>query len=258
MNLLLLGGTAEARELATGLAARRDIVTTLSLAGATRRPRAMPVPVRRGGFGGIAGLARYLVAQDIDHVIDATHPFAATMSANADAACRASGGMLWRLERPAWRPGPGDDWRAVADSAAAARHLADFGRRVFLSVGSRSLAPFAAVPGKHWIVRVIDPPDPSPAFDDWTLIQARPPFTLADEIALLAREQVEVLVTKNSGAPATAAKLAAARELGVPVVMIERPALPVGPRVFADPATLLSALDTVRESHHASGYQRGV
>ncbi|MGN8200263.1 cobalt-precorrin-6A reductase [Salinisphaera sp. RV14] len=250
MKLLLLGGTAEARELAASLAAFPDVEATLSLAGATTAPARFALPVRRGGFGGVHGLSRYLAAEAIDGVIDATHPFAATMSANAVAASAALGIPLWRIERPAWQAGPGDDWHDAADAPAAARRLAEFGPRVFLSVGARSLAPFADVAGKHWIVRSIEAPEPAPAFGSWTLIRARPPFAVADEIALFRMHDVDVLVTKNSGARATAAKLDAARRLGLPVVMIARPALSAPQRHFGSAEALIAALP---ELHQARG-----
>lgn len=241
MNLLLLGGTSEARELAGTLAARDGVATTLSLAGVTRKPLEMPVPVRIGGFGGVDGLVHYIREHGIDHVIDATHPFAGQMSRNAAQACRAAGCELWRLGRPAWQARAGDDWHSARDLDDAAGQLTRFGERVFLSVGARSLAPFESVAGKHWIVRSIEPPQPPPAFTDWTPILDRPPFGKADEIALLRAHAVDVIVTKNSGAAATTAKLDAARELGLPVVMVERPDLPAGDRHFTGVESLLDA-----------------
>ena len=242
MNLLLLGGTREARLLAERLAVRPGVEATLSLAGATRRPAASPLATRVGGFGGVDGLAVYLERHAIDRVIDATHPFAAAMSHHAAIACRRCGVALWRLARPPWRPGAEDDWIHVADLTAASARLDDLGRRVFLTVGARSLGPFADAPGRFWLVRSIDPPEPPPAFDDWRLITARGPFTVADESALLARHAIDVLVTKNSGAPAMRAKLDAARQRGVRVVMVERPALPAADAVFATVDAACAAL----------------
>ncbi|WP_423824026.1 cobalt-precorrin-6A reductase [Salinisphaera sp. SPP-AMP-43] len=250
MKILLLGGTAEARELAEALAMRSDIDAMLSLAGATSRPARLALPVRCGGFGGIDGLACYLTQHGIDLVIDATHPFAARMSAHAVGACQGLGIPLWRIDRPAWRPQAGDDWHDAVDPDSAAGQLAGFGRRVFLSVGARSLAPFEAVADKLWIVRSIEAPKPPPAFDDWTLIRDRPPFSLAQEIALLREHAIDVLVAKNSGAPATRAKLDAARTLAIPVLMISRPSLPMPDRIFSTPMALWAALDTV---HQVSG-----
>lgn len=250
MKLLLLGGTAEARELAAALAARPDLDVVLSLAGTTNAPARFALPVRRGGFGGVDGLSRYLAEQAIDAVIDATHPFAAAMSAHAVAACTTMNVPLLRIERSAWQPEPGDDWHVVADAPAAAKQLTDFGARVFLSVGARSLSPFENVHGKHWIVRSIEAPEPAPAFENWTLIRARPPFSVAEEIALLCDYEVDVLVTKNSGGRATEAKLAAARRLGIPVLMIARPALPEPERRFVSVEALIAALPV---PHQAPG-----
>lgn len=242
MNLLLLGGTREARLLAERLAARAGLHATLSLAGATRRPMAAPLATRVGGFGGVDGLAAYLEHHAIDRVIDATHPFAATMSDHAAAACRRCGIALWRLERPPWRPGAQDDWIHVPDLAAAASCLDGLGSRVFLTVGARSLGPFADAPGRFWLVRSIDRPEPPPAFESWRLITARGPFTVADETELLALHAIDVLVTKNSGAPAMRAKLEAAQERGVRVVMVDRPALPAADAVFDSTEALWTAL----------------
>lgn len=250
MKTLLLGGTTEARQLAEALDARTDIDATLSLAGATSSPARLALPVRRGGFGGVDGLMRYLNTNGVDRVIDATHPFAARISENAAAACRARGIPLWRIQRPAWRAASGDDWHDVANADIAAERLAGFGRRVFLSIGARSLAPFEAVADKHWIVRSIEAPEPPPAFDHWTLIRARPPFAYADELALLETQRVDVLVSKNSGGSATRAKLDAARTLAIPVLMIARPTLTPPARLFDTPAALIAALDA---GHQAPG-----
>lgn len=244
MNLLLLGGTTEATALADQLAARQDIDATLSLAGRTRRPLNYATPTRSGGFGGADGLAEYLARHAIDIVVDATHPFAARMSANAAMACGRMRTPLVRLSRAPWRPMAGDHWIHVRDSAAAARAAATLGHRIFLTVGGNSLAAFESVPDKSWLIRSIDAPEPAPALPDWTLIQARGPFGLDDEIRLLRDRGVEAIVTKNSGGTATRAKLDAARELGLPVVMIERPELPEPDATFEDPAGLLAWLDT--------------
>lgn len=244
MNLLLLGGTTEAAALAHRLAARPDIDATLSLAGRTRRPSSHATPTRSGGFGGADGLAGYLAHHGIDVVVDATHPFAARISANAATACRRMGVPLARLSRAPWQPVAGDRWIHVADPAAAARAVTPLGHRIFLTVGGHSLAAFESVPDKSWLIRSIDPPEPAPALPDWTLIQARGPFELDDEIRLLRDHDVDAIVTKNSGGTATRAKLDAARALGLPVVMIERPDLPEPDAAFDEPAGLLAWLDT--------------
>lgn len=243
MNILLLGGTTEARKLAGALAERPGIETTLSLAGVTRNPLAMPVPVRVGGFGGVAGLAEHVREHGVDLIVDATHPYAGRMSRHAVAVCRETACRLWRLERPVWQPRADDDWHLASDLDDAAQQLAGFGANVFLSVGARSLAPFATVAGKHWIVRSIQMPEPPPGFVDWTPIQAQPPFALTGEIELFRQYAVDVLVTKNSGAVATTAKLDAARELGLPVLMVRRPVLPEAEQHFTSVAAVADALN---------------
>lgn len=243
INLLVLGGTLEARQLCDALAERNDCRATLSLAGATRRPVPAPIATRRGGFGGVNGLVAYLRAESIDLVIDATHPFAATMSAHASDAARIVGVPLWRLTRPAWGAEPGMRWHSVPDARTAAAALGDYGRRVFLTVGARSLAPFADVADKHWVIRSIEAPPATPVFSPASVIRARPPFTKADEYRLLQDYGVDVLVTKNSGAPMLETKLAAAHALNVPVVMIERPVLAAADRVFDVPGAVITALD---------------
>lgn len=253
MNCLLLGGTSEARQLASVLANKPGIQTTFSLAGVIRRPPDIALPIRVGGFGGVAGLTDHLHEHAIDVVIDATHPFASQMSTHAAHACHAANCNIWRLERPAWQPAEGDHWISASDLADAAARLADFGPRVFLSVGARSLSPFESVPDKHWIVRSIQAPEPPPAFAESTQIVARPPFSLEDEIALLRDHAVDVLVTKNSGAPATTAKLHAARQLAIPVVMVERPALPAPDRLFTAIDAIPEALANHSARHSACG-----
>ena len=240
-RLLVLGGTQEARELCEALAPRVDIAVTLSLAGVTRTPRAVAIDTRYGGFGGPAGLAAYICANDITAVVDATHPFAARISANAAAACRATGCMLWRLERPAWSPTiTRRGWRSVTNAPSAAEALTEYGPRVFLTVGARSLAAFTDVADKYWITRSIEAPEhpltPS------THIRGRPPFSYAKEITLLRDYAVDVLVTKNSGAPMLADKLRAADAAGVAIIMIERPALSPADRAFSRVIDVLSAL----------------
>ncbi len=223
MNALILGGTTEATALAKALAGHGRVRATVSLAGRTLKPAPLPLPTRVGGFGGADGLAAYFREHGIAAVVDATHPFAARISANAEAACAGTGVPLLVLRRPAWAPGPGDRWVSVPDVPAAAAALADLGERVFLTVGRQELAPFEAVPDKDYLIRTVDPPDPPPDLPRWTLILDRGPFALEDERRLLAERRIEAIVSKNSGGAATAAKLAAARERGIPVVMVERP-----------------------------------
>lgn len=244
MRLLLLGGTGQARRLTEHLAPRTDVTVTLSLAGVVRQLPHFDVATRVGGFGGVAGLAAYLKQEAIDRVIDATHPFAAGMSANAAAACRQTGTQLWRLERPAWQQRADEHWIRATDADDAAARLPALGERVFLSVGARSLTPFESVPGKQWLVRSIDAPEPAPAFAHWRLVIGRGPFDYADEVALLRDRAIDVLVTKNSGGTATRAKVDAARELGVTVLMIDRPIVADTSITFDSIDALLAALPT--------------
>lgn len=224
MNVLLLGGTAEARELARLLHAEGISVVT-SLAGAVADLHPPQGTTRVGGFGGADGLAGYLRGQHVDAVIDATHPFAERMSANAADACARTGVPLLRLSRPSWAVHPDAASWHWADSIDQAREVAGgLGERVFLTIGRQSLAEFAYWGDRFVLARVIDPPDIAiPA--SWTVLRARGPFRIDDELDLLRRYEIDVLVTKDSGGP-TDAKLAVASELEVPVVMLRRPAPP--------------------------------
>jgi precorrin-6A/cobalt-precorrin-6A reductase len=198
-------------------------MATLSLAGATANPAPTPIPRRIGGFGGGEGLAAYLKAQRIGAVVDATHPFASRMSANAVAACCATHTPLVVFTRPPWTPEPGDRWVEVATMDDAVAALGAKPRRVFLTQGRLQLSAFARAPQHRYIVRAIDRPAEIDALPDCKLILARGPFSFADELALLKRERIEALVTKNSGGRATYAKIEAARVLGIEVVMVRRP-----------------------------------
>ena len=184
--------------------------------------------MRVGGFGGVQGLVDYLSAHHITHVIDATHPFAAQMSANAIAACARLNLPLLSMERPAWQAQPGDQWQHVPDMAAAAQALSRSLKRVFLAIGRKQLAAFAGLDDQHqFVLRVIDQEGgalPLPA-SSYELIVARGPFRLADELALLRQYRVDCIVSKNAGGADTYAKIEAARQLGIPVIMVDRPAL---------------------------------
>ncbi|MET9316276.1 cobalt-precorrin-6A reductase [Kribbella sp. NPDC003505] len=225
MKVLLLGGTGEARELAAALAGVPRVEVVSSLAGRTSDARLPVGEVRVGGFGGASGLAGWLREHPVDAVIDATHPFAATMTANALAATREVGTPLVVLRRPGWTPAPGDNWHWADSTSAAATLLPQIGTRAFLTIGRQGLDAFANA-GLWMLARCVDPPDPRPTWCE--LILARGPFALADEQAILREHRIDVLVTKDSGGPATAAKLTATRELAIPVVVIRRPPLPVG------------------------------
>ncbi|WP_333682841.1 cobalt-precorrin-6A reductase [Pontibaca methylaminivorans] len=222
---LILGGTTEASRLA-GAMADAGLPAVLSYAGRTRSPRAQPVPVRMGGFGGIEGLARYLREAGIARVIDATHPFAAEISRNAVAACTMTGTPLLAFERPPWRAGAGDDWREVPDLAAAAAALPPQPTRVFLAIGRQHLDAFRGRAQHHYLLRLVDPPEGALPLPDCAVEVARGPFDEAADRALLMRHRINLVVAKNAGGEGARAKLAAARALGLPVIMVARPALP--------------------------------
>jgi precorrin-6A/cobalt-precorrin-6A reductase len=225
-RILILGGTTEARQLAGKLAARADLAITLSLAGRTENPVAQGVPTRVGGFGGADGLAAYLRETRIELLVDATHPYAAQISANAEAAAREAGVPIVALRRPGWEPAEGDRWTLVDSVASAVTALAAAPRRVFLALGRQEVAAFEAAPQHHYLIRSVDPVEPRLAVPDATYLLARGPFREADERALLLEHRIDVVVSKNSGGEATYGKIAAARALGIEVVMIRRQALP--------------------------------
>ncbi|MGV9561240.1 cobalt-precorrin-6A reductase [Streptomyces sp. NPDC003480] len=241
LHVLVLGGTTEARELAAALAARSGVRVTTSLAGRVSRPGTLDGDVRIGGFGGAEGLAAWLRAQRADALVDATHPFAAGITANAARAAAATGVPAVVLRRPGWRADPGDHWHEAASLAGAAALLPRLGRRVFLTTGRLGLAAFAHLTDLHFVVRSVEPPGP-PMPPDTDVLLARGPFTVEDETALLREHRIEVLVTKDSGGAATAAKLTAARERGLPVVVVRRPPLPEGVTAVPDVPTALARL----------------
>ncbi|MEU3614823.1 cobalt-precorrin-6A reductase [Streptomyces sp. NPDC006872] len=240
-HVLVLGGTTEARELAAALTALSGLRVTTSLAGRVTRPGPVAGDVRIGGFGGAQGLADWLREQRVDAVVDATHPFAAGITANAARAAAATGLPLVVLRRPGWRPGAGDRWHEVASLRSAAELLPRMGRRVLLTTGRLGLAAFAHLDGLHFVVRSVEPPVP-PMPSDVRLVLARGPFTVADELALLREHRIDVVVTKDSGGAATAGKLHAARELGLPVVVVRRPSPPEGVPVVPDVRGVLERL----------------
>ena len=221
---LVLGGSSEARILATRIAADSRLQGVISLAGRTSAPLAHDLPIRVGGFGGVEGLTRYLVEERISHVVDATHPFAARISANARAACAAAGAPLLVLTRPPWSPGQGDRWIEVVDNDAAARALGAAPRRVFLAIGRQGVADFRAAAQHDYLLRVIEPPQTDDLPPICEVIFGRGPFALEDEIALMRDRRIEAVVTKNSGGALAYAKIEAARALGLDVIMIARPA----------------------------------
>lgn len=242
--ILILGGTAEARELAIAAVATygADNVIT-SLAGRTASPWLPPGQVRRGGFGGADGLARFIAERDVRCVIDATHPFARRMATNAHVACTTAACPHIRLERPPWHPGAGDDWRVFPDPDAVVAALAVRPpSRVFLALGSGGPTPFAPLTHHWFLVRVVDPSATPAPLSNHHLITARPPFEVAAEVELLVENRIDMMVCKASGGSAGAAKLAAARAAKVPVLLIDRPALPPGMTTVPSVAAALTWL----------------
>ncbi len=239
-NILILGGTGQARSLAGRLDADARFSVTTSLAGVTRAPQAITGKVRSGGFGGPEGLRSFLEEEGVDLLIDAVHPFAARMSSNAAQAAKAADIPVLRLERPPWAEQPGDRWTGVSDSAAAAQAIPR-GARALVTVGRQEIAPFLERDGISVIARMIEPPDCSiPQHAE--IILARPPFAQEEETELMTNRHIEVLVTKNSGGDATVAKISAARALGLPVIMVVRPEKP-SVRTAGDVDEMMTLID---------------
>jgi precorrin-6A/cobalt-precorrin-6A reductase len=245
--VLVLGGTAEARELAAALHARGTRVIS-SLAGRVARPRLPAGEVRVGGFGGPEALAGWLREHAIAGVVDATHPFAERISMSAAHACPRAGVPLLRLERPGWTPRAGDDWHRVGDLAGAAALAPGLGRRALLTTGRQGLAAFAVVEDVWFLVRCVDPPAP-PLPRRHELLLDRGPYTVDGELALVDRHRIDLVITKDSGGRLTEAKLDAARERGLPVIVVDRPSRPAVP-------TVGSVAEALRFAH--AGYDRGV
>jgi precorrin-6A/cobalt-precorrin-6A reductase len=260
LRVLILGGAGEAATLADALAGDDRFAPTLSLAGRTRSPRLPAIDWRIGGFGGVEGLVRYLEESRTRALIVATHPFAAQMRRHAALAVRAVPMPLLLIARPAWRAGEGDRWIPVADMGQAADALGPVPRRALLTIGRKDLAPFAAAPHHAYVVRSVDAPPPESLPVGAEVITARGPFDEDAERRLLIDRRIDVIVTKNSGGAATEAKLSAARSLGLPVIMVERPAAPdlsgLAAGVAADAAGALAWLEHL---HHALfSTERGV
>ena len=241
-HVLILGGTTEARELAAVLTARPGVRVTTSLAGRVTRPGAVAGEVRIGGFGGAAGLADWMRQEHVDALIDATHPFARVITAHAAQAAAMTGVPSVVLRRPGWHPGPRDRWHPVDSLDEAAELLPSLGRRVFLTTGRMELAAFAHLTELHFVIRSVELPEP-PMPPHTEVLLARGPFTVADESTLLYDHCIDVLVTKDSGGAATSAKLTAARELALPVVVVRRPPLPDGVTSVPDVAGVQRWLD---------------
>ncbi|WP_096785729.1 cobalt-precorrin-6A reductase [Rhodobacter sp. CZR27] len=236
MRILLLGGTTEASRMARALVGA-GLDAVFSYAGRTAAPVAQPLPMRVGGFGGVEGLADWLRRERISHVIDATHPFAAQMSRNAVEACALTGTQLVALERAPWQAGEGDRWTLVSDLAAAAAALPEAPARVFLAIGRQHLDAFAGHPQHRYLLRLVDPPDALPLPRAEAVI-ARGPFTLDEDLALMRRHGTQIVVAKNAGGEGARAKLDAARMLGLPVILIDRPAIPERPRAETPEAVM--------------------
>lgn len=206
--------------------ADRGLRAVLSYAGRTAQPRAQPVPVRAGGFGGVAGLADYLRAEGVTHLVDATHPFAATMSRHALAAAQETGVAHIMLTRPPWVEAEGDRWTHVADMEGAVTALGGEKQHVMLALGRMHVDAFTAQPQHHYLLRFVDAPEEVPRLPRHSLVIDRGPFTVEGDMRLMREHGIELIVSKNAGGSGAVAKLAAARALGVPVVMIDRPPCP--------------------------------
>ncbi|AFZ25487.1 precorrin-6A reductase [Cylindrospermum stagnale PCC 7417] len=231
MRVLILGGTGDAAELAARLATIPGVEAIASLAGRTREPSTPIGNFRIGGFGGVAGLVDYLRGEQIDFLIDATHPFANQISFNAADAAASVGIPRLLLNRPPWEQKHGDIWVKVENVTAAATVLETQAQRVFLTVGRQELSAFADLKDIWFLMRMIDPPNPDAIVPPGMLLCDRGPFALDNERAILTQYNIDAIVSKNSGGDATYPKIIAARELGIKVVMINRPAIPPGEQV---------------------------
>jgi precorrin-6A/cobalt-precorrin-6A reductase len=222
-RILILGGTTEARLIANALVVKSLDVTT-SLAGVTSKPVLPDGKIRTGGFGGTEGLRAYLIQNEITHLVDATHPYAAIISRNAFEAVQGSATTLVRFERPAWTPQAGDKWNSVASLSEAAATL-PAQARVFISTGRKELQPFLARDDLSGMIRTVEPPaEQLPP--NWHLLLDRPPHDITSETRLIQQHKITHLLTKNAGSDSTRAKLDAARALRLAVVMVERPQKP--------------------------------
>ena len=258
-TILILGGTTEARRFANAIAGRSDLNITLSLAGRTANPVSQGVPVRTGGFGGADGLAAYLLETKTDLLVDATHPFAAQISANALQAARQTGIAHFAICRPPWTPVAGDRWQDVPDIPAAIAAAGDDPRSIFVALGRQELAPLLAAPQHHYVIRSIEPVVPPLALPHGIFLRARGPFQLNEETALFKRHGIDLVIAKNSGGAPSYAKLAAARLLGAAVHLVSRPPMP-DMRCVTDVAAAAALLDHVLASlsERPPGMERGV
>lgn len=258
MRILILGGTIEAFALATRLSSDARFTPVFSLAGRTTNPALPPVAHRTGGFGGAQGLADWLGAESIDVIVDATHPFAARISANAAVAARQLGVPILFVQRPPWRQEDGDTWTRVGDMAQAASALGEQPARVFLAIGRQEVAAFKATPQHFYLVRAIEPPAADDLPPQSKVVLQRGPFELAAECEMLIAHGIDVVVSKNAGGGAAYAKIAAARQLGLPVVMVERASLPDGDTVASVDEAMRWLGLVLAARHGGSASERGV
>ncbi|MBY0560847.1 MAG: cobalt-precorrin-6A reductase [Hyphomicrobium sp.] len=252
-RILLLGGTSEATSLAQSLADQNGIFTILSLAGRTANPAASPLPVRVGGFGGVDGLTEYLTSENIDLIVDATHPFAARISNNAIAASVAAHVPLLAIERPPWTPAGTDEWSEFDSVDAAIAALPDTPQDVFSGLGRQAINALSAAPQHRYVIRVVDASEPPTNLPHATIVAARGPFRTEDDIELFRKHGISHVLAKNSGGSAAYSKIEAARMLGIKVLMVRRPA--IAPR-----KTVTSVEDALAwiETHHQRRSERGV
>ena len=251
-QILVLGGTQDAVSLATTLSAMEDVHVIYSLAGVTLQPNLPQCEVRTGGFGGAEGLQRYLVQACIDGVLDATHPFAVRMAAHAAQACGAVQISRIKYLRPAWEPEEQDAWIQVASVEGVIPHLATV-QRIFLTIGLRELDPFFDLTNAWFLLRFINPPSAPLPLPRHKVLIDRGPFSLDGETELMTQYRIDALVTKNSGGNLVRAKLTAARLLGIPVFMINRPAAPTG-RVVSFETDVIAWAAALKENRSAADH----
>jgi precorrin-6A/cobalt-precorrin-6A reductase len=244
-----MGGTGDAVRLASRAIdlPRLEVITTL--AGRTNHPKSIAGIVRVGGFGGEAGLVEYLQSEHIDFIIDATHPFAAQISWHVAGAATKLGIPRVMLLRPAWTRLPEDNWIEVESIEAAVQAIPASAERIFVTIGRQQLAPFAVLTDRWCLMRSIDPPNPNILLPPGQLLLDRGPFSLEQERELLSKYQIQAIVSKNSGGDATYAKIIAAREWGLPVVIVQRPIVPAG-KIVADVAGAIEWLIDLLSINH--------
>ena len=257
-HLLILGGTTQATALARAVN-DAGIEAIFSYAGRVARPKKQPLPTRIGGFGGVSGLAGFIRENHISHVVDATHPFAVQMSRNAVEATNVTHTPLIALTRPKWTAQSGDQWHHVSDIAQAVDALGGAGQNVMLAIGRMHLDAFAAQPQHHYLLRLVDAPTDQVPLPNHTTIVDQGPFAVEDDIALMRAHSIQLVVAKNAGGSGARAKIDAARALGIPILMIDRPAIPARSEV-ATPREIFEWLDHsgTDSGTDEAGTERGV